>query len=778
MKQGETIPRIKVEPKSEEGAASSDGSARSPATVVIPPAEQPGGTATAPLASHYAILEKIGEGGMGVVYLGKDRKLGRHVAIKRLSRSAMANAALKDRFLREARAIAALNHIHIVHVYALGEDEDGPYIVMEYIAGPPDASPNKVPPAPFSLADRVNRHGPLLVNDAIDMIMKIGRAIEFAHECKVIHRDLKPSNILLDETGEPKIVDFGLARIAGEDESLTVTGEKMLSLGYGAPEQEQDASQVDHRADIYGLGAILYFSLTGKNPRYFRENDIPESLRAPVVRALETDRDKRWPTVREFLGALMMVKEPSKIELPTVKNTWRCKWCDTVNPVAIQFCGRCGWDGGEFCPECGAETRVGIQFCGNCGADAREYEQAALLLKRLEQMRDRKQFDLIPPHAERISAFRPSGVNGQRLVESVRRMAREAQEAAERKERLKQLIAEDLAASNYERVRELVGEYERLSEDNEFADTLRRLPELIVKRDLQRARHAINAGEWDYARRLCMEVTAVSPENSDVRILLKELRVLKRKRRARLAAAWVSGLFIMYVLSAAPIYRLAGNPSDGWFFVAYDPAVLIHTATFLRVPLRAYAGLFKAQDMLRVPGPKLPSAEHPLTETDQKMSLFRSEYEAAIAKIDLEYKQKLDSWPAEYLGELNKLKEAMRQAGEFEAWSAVKAEIDRFNASRKIPDDAVVEQPEQLRTLQLRYQGLAAQFSLEKSSRIIIASQDYINKLNPVMKDLTVRGRMSEAAKINTEIKRVRSSPEVTAAELEVEKSETSRQPK
>ena len=257
-----------------------------------------------PLSSLYAIQSKIGGGGMGVVYLAKDLKLGRYVALKRLNAQSNANAGLRKRFLNEARAVAALNHIHIVHIYALGEDADGPYIAMEYVSGPAATTGSRqlsgdpaLPHAPVSLDRQVAENGQYTVNEAVDLLVKITKAVAYAHANGVIHRDLKPSNILLDETGEPKIVDFGLAHLKASDASkLTVPGEKLLSLGYGAPEQETDASVSDERADIYGLGGILYFAITGQNPRYFREQDIPASLREALTKALATDREQRWPS--------------------------------------------------------------------------------------------------------------------------------------------------------------------------------------------------------------------------------------------------------------------------------------------------------------------------------------------------------------------------------------------------------------------------------------------------------------------------------------------------
>ena len=409
----EPTPRIQVPPDAQDRSVT-EPAAPSVKTVLIPDDEQdtpaaaalPNASDDQPLMTHYEVVEKIGDGGMGVVYLARDRKLGRYVAIKRLHRSALVSPSLKERFFREAKAIAALSHIYIVHVYALGEDHHGPYIVMEYVPGPPDTSIGKTPPAPYTLADLAHKEGSLPISKALDLILKLCSAIAYAHSCGVIHRDLKPSNVLLNHSHEPKIVDFGLARcaLAGE-EQLTVPGERMLSLGYGAPEQESDASTTDERADVYGLGALLYFSITGKNPRYFRESDVAETLRDPIVKALEIDRDRRWASVNEFMQALQAVKTPSTVELPTARSTWRCKWCDTVNPIGIQFCGECGWDGGERCAECGANTRVGIQFCGECGADAREYEMARLLRERLEHRLESKDYAYVVQHAERISVF-------------------------------------------------------------------------------------------------------------------------------------------------------------------------------------------------------------------------------------------------------------------------------------------------------------------------------------------------------------------------------------
>ena len=725
--------------------------------------------ANQPLAAQYEILETIGEGGMGIVYLARDRRLGRYVPIKRLKRGGTGNASLVSRFLREARAIAALRHIHIVHVYALGQDEDGPYIVEEYVAGPQEASPGKNPAAPFSLADRVNRQGPLPVNDAIDVILKLCKAMEFAHACGIIHRDLKPANVLLDQSMEPKIVDFGLARVNdASDALLTAPGDKMLSLGYGAPEQEIDASLTDERADVYGLAAIFYFSLTGKNPRYFREADLPDMLRMPIVKALETAPEKRWSSVRDFSAALNLIKEPSKIELPTIKSTWRCRWCDTVNPVAIQFCGKCGWDGGEFCDECGAETRVGIQFCGNCGADAREYERATQLLQRLMTFRERRQYELLPPHAERISTFQPAGLAGQRLVERVRQLSQEAQEILARRERLRLGIQTEMEARNYEVVRHLIEEYDTITTGHAFASVLESLPSLTVKRELELSREALERGNFETALRLTEHIlTSLDRANADAGRLHQQASLRRRQRRVRRIGQGSAAAFVLYVLSAAPVHRLLEDSSDDLCSLLYASVYYLHDETALREPLERYARAWDVPSMFGVPAaaasvaatPGSASTAPPGPPADdvlKQMTHLRDEHEGKLAAIDLETKRKLTAWPHEYAASLSDLQQKMQQAGDFDSWYAVTNEIVRFQGDPHITDENLVVTPEALRSIQQKFQRLTLQYNEEKGKKVVAADRDYLGRLLGLQKDLTVHGRMNDAMTVNAEIKRIR----------------------
>ncbi|MEI7901733.1 MAG: serine/threonine-protein kinase [bacterium] len=465
------------------------------------------------LFDQYTIYSKIGNGGMGVVYLALDRRLGRFVAIKRLNHQAQSISSLRQRFLHEARAVAVLSHVHIVHIYALGEDDDGPFIVMEYIEGPdhtqvksaPQSGGVMQPNPPLTLDQHVAKHGQLSTEEAVELLIKIGRAVAYAHASGVIHRDLKPSNILLDKSSEPKIVDFGLARLMRKEEAkLTVQGEKLLSLGYGAPEQESDASLSDERADVYGLGALLYYTITGQNPRYFREQDIPVPLRDVVVKALATDKEQRWPSATAFTEALHQVQTQTHVETPTVRTTWRCKWCDAVNPLSIKFCSECGWDGSEACPECDADTFVGVQYCGNCGADARAYEALLMLLKKMREARSQQRFERVISYAGRVHGFEPAGPSGRRFIAEVAELRDMAEMSIRRRDQLKEQIPMELRAENYERAEMYIKQYRELAEDTRsFESEAQQLPELMLRRDLQQARRAIKNREWSAAARIC-----------------------------------------------------------------------------------------------------------------------------------------------------------------------------------------------------------------------------------------------------------------------------------
>jgi serine/threonine protein kinase/tetratricopeptide (TPR) repeat protein len=200
--------------------------------------------------SHYRILEKLGEGGMGVVYRAEDTKLRRPVALKFVSPRVLGSGEEQVRFLREAQAAAALNHPSICTVHEIDEADGLTFIAMEYVEGQ-------------TLRARIDS-GPLSMDESARLASRIAEGLAAAHSKGIIHRDIKPSNILLTPTGQVRITDFGLARLSGTTE-ITRRGTMTGTLAYMSPEQIRGA-EIDHRADIWSLGVVLYEMLTGRRP--------------------------------------------------------------------------------------------------------------------------------------------------------------------------------------------------------------------------------------------------------------------------------------------------------------------------------------------------------------------------------------------------------------------------------------------------------------------------------------------------------------------------------
>ncbi len=436
--------------------------------------------------SGWEIRHEIARGGMGIVYLAFDPTLSRFIAIKRLAVGGELRNTMRARFLREARAMAALNHIHICRIYAVSEDADGPYIAMEYVAGPePSVAPDEPAPS-FSLETLVHRHGALSQSQTLALTAKIGGAVSHAHQRGVIHRDLKPSNVLLDEHGEPRVVDFGLAALALDaDDRLTITGDKLLSLGYGAPEQEDDATNTDHRADVYALGGIVYFCLTGENPRFYRDHRVPEALREPLLRALEKDREKRWPSINAFMTALQEALASETQPVPG-RDGWVCKWCHTLNSLGERYCEECGWDGLVLCPCCETSMRFGMRACPSCNADQRALEDADGLLDLLRELRRQKQFERLLERARLIDTLHAKGAVSEATYQQIAELRQGAVWAVQRKDELRRAIATATAEEDYERTRELLNEYDIIDTSDTYGDLRARLPEKLADRHISK----------------------------------------------------------------------------------------------------------------------------------------------------------------------------------------------------------------------------------------------------------------------------------------------------
>jgi len=240
------------------------------------------------------ILELIGRGGMGFVFKARQPHLDRFVALKLLPDSLAHDPQFAERFNREGRVLARLNHPNIVSIFDFGQAGGFYYLMMEYVDG-----------VNLRQAMQAGRFSPA---EALTIVPKICEALQFAHEEGVLHRDIKPENILLDAKGRVKIADFGIAKLVGEehpDVSLTATGAALGTMHYMAPEQIEKPSTVDHRADIYSLGVVFYELLTGELPlgRFG-----PPSAKTPVdsrvddvvMRTLEREREKRFQSAGEM----------------------------------------------------------------------------------------------------------------------------------------------------------------------------------------------------------------------------------------------------------------------------------------------------------------------------------------------------------------------------------------------------------------------------------------------------------------------------------------------
>ena len=285
---------------------------------------------------HYKILEKLGEGGMGVVYLAEDLNLERKVAIKFLPRYVAGNSGERERFKIEAKAAAALNHPNIATIHSIEESGDFTFIVMEFIDG-------------VELKDKI-KSGSISINDSINIAIQIAEGLEAAHKKGIVHRDIKSQNIMITNDGKVKIMDFGLAKLNGGTQ-LTQVGSTIGTAAYMSPEQVL-GEEVDSRSDIFSFGVVLYEMLTNKLPFnaehqaalvYSVINEIPQAVarfndkvsqdfERIVFKALAKDKEERYQHTDDIIADLRRERKNIEYAKTVVSTHSTVSYVNTQQP--------------------------------------------------------------------------------------------------------------------------------------------------------------------------------------------------------------------------------------------------------------------------------------------------------------------------------------------------------------------------------------------------------------------------------------------------------------
>lgn len=438
---------------------------RSPA----PPAASTNKPAATLIGGRYEVIAELGRSGFAEVFKAKDRNLERIVAVKHILTQPPDNRAANEivaRFQQEASAIAKLKHRNIVEVYDSNRDDAGYYIVMEFIEG-------------GTLNDYLKRKHKVPVNEAVEFTKGIAQGLHYAHRNKLIHRDLRPGNVMIaQEDGKPvpKIVDFGLAP-AGRDWEPSGTGSSRSTPVYLAPEQLQDAKNVDHRADIYSLGKLLYTLVTGEKTQDVLSALIPPPpvLAQIVSKCVHPKPEERYFSVEGLLKDLDSV--PVTVA-PKIRDTADliaqnvCPSCGTPNQAADKFCAHCGSGLTSVCPECGKENSVHRSFCTGCGTDIPSFKRAAEALERMIPLYEQKQWSRLQKEREllgKVVLQQPKGAN---TMAQVNELADDTNDKIRVRDELKEQLDAAVAKDDYKEALEIFDTYQQFLPESELSGEL------------------------------------------------------------------------------------------------------------------------------------------------------------------------------------------------------------------------------------------------------------------------------------------------------------------
>lgn len=498
-------------------------------------------------AARFKIVGELGHGGMGVVYKARDTKLGRIVALKSLRPENLENRKVMERFWREAKVIASLNHFNIIQIYNVLEVEQGLWIEMEFVTG-------------GSLKDRVETQGPLTEDEAVEMGAQLADALYQAHEKGICHRDVKPGNILLTDRGTPKLGDFGLAQDREGASDMTLPGTLMGTMFFAAPEQLTSGRNADQRSDVYGLGATLYAALTGEAPRTIRLEKVPEKIRPVIAKCLEEHPDKRYPSAAELAAALLGCRTRSGL-----RGQASCPRCGYVNSEGVRFCSKCGQSLSallEKCGKCGAEVGPDTVFCGRCGGNV----PLMRLVRKAQEALTASDFKKSEGFWTEVLEIDPE--NEQARL-GLARIARNREEIAGHLNRAESALAADNKEAAWAAFRDVLTLDPRRAEIRARMEAL--TPELVEMR-LRRARTALSLKKYEKAHELASGALEMEPENTDAAILMAEIgRFYKPAAASRMKDA----------AGAVVSMDLTGRPANKKVYMAVAFGVLALFLGFL-----------------------------------------------------------------------------------------------------------------------------------------------------------------------------------------------------